>query len=312
MKTKTMKLFAMAFVMLTMLTLMTFSVSAIDSTGAKITTQPVGGELKNNVPVVLSVVAEVDEDESPGVTDVNYKWFKDGTEPENEISGATAATYSATAAGTYYVKVHSGAANEWLLSDPAYVTEYEEVVLTIPLKKTVEQKGTQAPGEETFKFELVDFSADIDFDLQKSEAKTSGKGDFAGEIKIVTSKAQVGNFSEGFIVREVKGTKEGWTYSDAIWFVRPQFSQSDDAISGYTFQKLLSVDQNISWEDEDFVSEMVFVNTYTANVAVTPTPDIPKTGENSNIPLMVVMMVIALCVLTLTVVSRKRKVRTTR
>ena len=73
MKTKTMKLFSTAFAILALFTLMTFSVSAIGSTGAKIITQPVGGEIKNNVPVVLSVDAEIDEDESPAATEVDYK-----------------------------------------------------------------------------------------------------------------------------------------------------------------------------------------------------------------------------------------------
>ena len=182
------------------------------------------------------------------------------------------------------------------------------------------KKGTQAPGEETFKFEVVGFQSDVDFDLQKSEAKADGKGDFAGEMKIVIPKAQIGNFCEGFIVRETKETKEGWVYSDAIWFVQPQLSPNSGAISGYKFQKLLSVDQAISLEDEDFVSEMVFVNTYTANASVTPTDptnprqpsDNPKTGDNSNIPLMMVMMFAGIGgLLIIGFTSRKRR-RSTR
>ena len=275
MKTKTLKLISVTVLALIVFAAMTFFASATNSSGATIITQPVGGEIVDGIPVVLSVVAEVDETESLSISsEVDYKWFKDGTEDENELSGENNATYSATEAGVYYVKVHSGAANMWLTSGPAYVTIYEPVTLTIPLKKTVDQKGTKVPGDETFRFELFNFSADASYDFIKNEVKTTGKGDFEGEISIVVSKTHLGSFSEGFFVREIKETKTGWTYSDAIWFVSPQLGNGPElSIEGYKFQEILSEDQLISWEDEDFVNEMVFVNTYTVAIAVAPTGD---------------------------------------
>ncbi|MBO4613701.1 MAG: T9SS type A sorting domain-containing protein [Bacteroidales bacterium] len=74
--------------------------------------QPIGGEICMGGSKTLSVTARTNQS---GIT---YQWYKDGA----AISGATAATYNATEAGTYYC----------LLNDGRATRQTNDAVITIP------------------------------------------------------------------------------------------------------------------------------------------------------------------------------------
>lgn len=209
------------------------------------------------------------------------------------------------------------------------------VSLTLPLVKKVTQGGAMTPGKETFKFEIFDIGnsdaesyADVTY---TAAVETNGKGDFEGELTITGSASQVESFiCEGFFVREVKGTAEGWTCSDAVWFVNREWIEAED--SGYTFTPILGGEASNGNPDgevepqmvlvvypatcevdelgekhyvpaEESVAKMSFENVYTAAAPAT----LAKTGDNTNAGLLVTALFISGLVVTGAVHGARRR-----
>ena len=100
-------------------------VSSTASTAPTITTQPASSSSTGTTATVLKVVAT-----GGGLT---YQWYRDGS----AISGATAASYSTTTAGVYYVavsnslgKVSSSEATLTILVDPVITVQPQAVSIT--------------------------------------------------------------------------------------------------------------------------------------------------------------------------------------
>ena len=160
----------------------------------------------------------------------------------------------------------------------------------IPFTKTVKLGGNTAPGTTDFTIAVCDVNAhglsyypDVKY---TATVTTTGAGSYEGKLIISGPATQVGEFiSEGFYVREVKGDLSGWTYSDAVWCVKPVQLESGSQMQIYPAK--LEKTPNGEFYDvinnADAVGKMTFENTYTYNTSYT-TPDVkpissPKTFD---------------------------------
>lgn len=108
-----------------------------------------------------------------------------------------------------------------------FTNTYTENLRTveIPFTKTVKLGGNTAPGKTDFTIAVCDVNAhDLSFYPNvkyTATVTTTGAGNYDGKLIISGPATQVDEFiSEGFYVREEKGSLSGWTYSDAVWFVK--------------------------------------------------------------------------------------------
>ena len=158
---------------------------------------------------------------------------------------------------------------------------------------------------------VTKLSSFIFFDFGHSEAAdhveivadtitTNGKGDFEGVLKLKLTKKGYLNenyLDEGFYVKEVIETAEGWTYSTAVWYVVPNFNGV-----GWIFYVV--EDGNVNPDEKD---EMIFTNSYKANEEnivpeKQPTVQSPQTGDNNALFALSIALLLSLAFL----VFRKR------
>ena len=103
---------------------------------------------------------------------------------------------------------------------------------------------------------------------------------------------------EGFYVKEVIETAEGWTYSTAVWYVVPNFNGV-----GWIFYVV--EDGNVNLDKKD---EMIFTNSYKASNPVIeedekqPTVQAPQTSDNNALFALSIALLLSLAFL----VFRKR------
>lgn len=145
----------------------------------------------------------------------------------------------------------------------------------IPFTKTVKLGGNTGPGKTDFKLEIFDIgngNADDYKDVTYTAAvTTNGAGSYNGELVISGPAAQVRQFvCEGFFVREVKNNYSGWTYSDAVWNVMPEYQVNN----GVPPMKIYLTKYT---EEATAAERMTFENTYTYNTSYT-TPDVKPTS----------------------------------
>ena len=175
----------------------------------------------------------------------------------------------------------------------------------IPFTKTVKLGGNTGPGKTEFKLEIFDIgngSADGYKDVTYTAAvTTNGAGSYNGELVISGPAAQIRDFvSEGFFVREVKNNYSGWTYSDAVWFVKPEYQVNN----GVPPMKIYLTKYT---EEATAAERMTFENTYTYNTSYI-TPDLKPTSSPKTFDAGVALYgVSALLSLTGTALVIKRK-----
>ncbi|MCL2504138.1 MAG: hypothetical protein FWE94_06035 [Coriobacteriia bacterium] len=243
----------------------------------EIVAQPQGGGIELGESLSLSVTAKLREGaQVPTGAEISYQWYN----ADGEITGATTSTLSVREPGTYYVEAWAerDAGGERARSNDAVVTMY----IDVPLIKLVEQDGDVAPGAETFRFEIFEMSAQSQYTLLSDSIQTDGEGDFEGALRIsFTSLDDLRNLAEGFKVREIAETKDGWEYSDAEWYVGLTI---DPDVSSVDFFFCEVIDGNPQMNDPQ--EAMLFVNTYTAADAAdadkSDAADVPQTGDHAN------------------------------
>lgn len=101
-------------------------------------------------------------------------------------------------------------------------TRYE-----IPFTKTVTLGGNTAPGQATFELEIFDVGVgameEHANDLCTATVTTNGAGSKDGILVISGDANSVeALICEGFYVREKKSGAANWSYSDEVWFVKPE------------------------------------------------------------------------------------------
>ena len=161
--------------------------------------------------------------------------------------------------------------------------------LKIPFSKTVTLGGNTAPGQTDFTLEIFNIkngNKDEYKDVTYTAAvTTNGARSYVGELVISGREDQIRAFvSEGFYVREEKGSLSGWTYSDAVWHVMPEKRVESGVPPMKIYPtKLEKTDDGEFYVDGDPVEKMTFENIYT--YSTTPIrrekPNTPETTISS-------------------------------
>ena len=188
--------------------------------------------------------------------------------------------------------------------------EAGSVRIEVPFKLTVKKTGEMDPGKETFKFAVERFGAPVDVVLVQDTVETNGEKTYEGKFVFTISANQAGNLSEGFVIRQVKGNAEGWTYDEMKFHAIPRFVDSHTNVASWRFLKF---DENAEPEYNNPIEEISFTNSYNAKKPVTPpTPqktESPKTGDSNMMVLWIALLFVSGAAMTgTTLYSRKKRV----
>ena len=155
----------------------------------------------------------------------------------------------------------------------------------VPFKLTVKKTGEMDPGQETFKFAVEKFGAPVTYTLVQDTVETNGEKTYEGKFIFTISEDQAGNLSEGFVIHQVKGNAEGWTYDENRFCAIPVFADSYDNVRGWVFLKF---DEKGELEYNDPMEEIGFTNSYSAKKPDTPPapqePDTPPAPQKPDTP----------------------------
>lgn len=180
----------------------------------------------------------------------------------------------------------------------------------VPFKLTVKKTGEMAPGQETFKFAVEKFGAPTTYAVVQDTVETNGEKTYEGKFIFTIRDDLAGNLSEGFVIRQVKGNAEGWTYDETKFYAIPLFVDSYENVGGWSF---FTFDQNNELEYNNPIREIGFTNSYNAKKPVTPPtpqkPESPKTGDSSMPGLWIALLFVSAASLTgTTLYFRKKRV----
>ena len=190
--------------------------------------------------------------------------------------------------------------------------EAGDIRIEVPFKLTVKKTGEKDPGKETFKFVVERFGAPVDVVLVQDTIETNGEKTYEGKFIFTIGANQAHNLSEGFVIRQVKGNAEGWTYDETKFYAMPMFADTYTNVAGWRF---LKYDENAELDSNNPIEEIGFTNSYNArNPVVPPTPQesespkSPKVGDSSMAGLWIALLFVSGAAMTgIVVYSRKRK-----
>ena len=187
--------------------------------------------------------------------------------------------------------------------------EAGNIRIEVPFKLTVKKTGEMDPGKETFKFALERFGATTEYTVVQDTVETDGEKTYDGKFVFTISANQAGNLSEGFVIRQVKGNAEGWTYDETKFYAMPMFADTYTNVAGWRF---LKYDENAELEYNNPIEEIGFTNSYNAKKPVTPPApqktESPKTGDSNMAGLWIALLFVSAASLTgTTLYSRKRR-----
>ena len=187
--------------------------------------------------------------------------------------------------------------------------EAGNIRIEVPFKLDVKKTGEMDPGKETFKFVVERFGAPVEYELVQDTVETKGEKTYEGKFIFTISANQAGNLSEGFVIRQVKGNAEGWTYDETKFYAIPTFDDTYTNVAGWRF---LKYDENAELDYNNPIEEISFTNSYNAKKPVTPPapqPESPETGDNSMTGLWIALLFISGAALTgTTLYFRKKRV----
>ena len=205
------------------------------------------------------------------------------------------------------------------IEDAIAALQYKDanyIKIEVPFKLTVKKTGEMDPGKETFKFAIERFGATTEYVLVQDTVETEGEKTYEGKFIFTIKENQAGNLSEGFIIRQVKGNAEGWTYDEAKFYAIPMFVDTYTNVAGWSF---LKYDENAELDYNNPIEEIGFTNSYSAKKPVVPSETTeptkpgtsdknPQTGDTSNMVLWIALLSISGgAAIGTTVVSRKKK-----
>ena len=295
---------------------------AVDSEGTEIDLLSSGTQyfaLYKNVHFITKAVYPVSFVVTPdGLTNVVVK--VNGQEVTGSVS---------LEAGTYPVEVTADnckayTGNITITADAATHTQTiamtylpaDYIKIEVPFKLTVKKTGEMDPGKETFKFAIERFGATTEYVLVQDTVETEGEKTYEGKFIFTIKENQAGNLSEGFVIRQVKGNAEGWTYDETKFYAIPMFADTYTNVAGWSF---LKYDENAELDYNNPIEEIGFTNSYSAKKPVVPSepteptkPDdtikSPQTGDTSNMVLWIALLLVSgSAAIGTTVVSRKKK-----
>lgn len=187
--------------------------------------------------------------------------------------------------------------------------EAGNIRIEVPFKLDVKKTGEMDPGKETFKFVVERFGAPVEYVLVQDTVETEGEKTYDGKFVFTISANQAGNLSEGFVIRQVKGNAEGWTYDETKFYATPMFADTYTNVAGWRF---LKYDENAELDYNNPIEEIGFTNSYNAKKPVTPPApqktESPKTGDSNMAGLWIALLFVSTASLTgTTLYSRKRR-----
>ena len=170
---------------------------------------------------------------------------------------------------TMSLEIHTPGNDDYSRS-AEFINTYTGTTVEIPFTKTVKLGGNTAPGKTDFTLEIFNIgngAKDKYKDVTYTAAVTTpGAGNHEGKLIISGPADQIREFvCEGFYVREVNNKLSGWTYSNAVWNVVPEY-QVDNGVPP---MKIYLTEYT---EEATAAERMTFENTYTRNTSYT-TPD---------------------------------------
>ena len=183
-----------------------------------------------------------------------------------------------------------------------------ELTIEIPFSVVVKKTGDLDPAKETFTFKMFDLGyADTIYTVEGLTVETNGVNTYTGKLVIKVKESQFGNLSEGFKFAQVKGSADGWTYDETVYYIAPQISNT-----GVTSFVIFPGDDG--WGNTT-LEKVEFTNSY--NKAQEPSQpggneddkpsDNPQTGDNSMMWLWVALLFVSGCgVVVTTVLGKKR------
>ena len=214
------------------------------------------------------------------------------------------------------ITVTADAATHTQTISMTYLTA-DYIKIEVPFKLTVKKTGEMDPGKEAFKFAIERFGATTEYVVVQDTVETEGEKTYEGKFIFKIKENQAGNLSEGFVIRQVKGNAEGWTYDETKFYAIPMFDDTYTNVVGWSF---LKYDENAELDYNNPIEEIGFTNSYNAKKPVTPPasqePDTPpaqqnskspKTGNSSNLIGWLVALFVSGGVLTGVTVFDKRK-----
>lgn len=205
------------------------------------------------------------------------------------------------------------------IEDAIAALQYKDadyIKIEVPFKLTVKKTGEMDPGKETFKFAIERFGATTEYVLVQDTVETEGEKTYEGKFIFTIKENQAGNLSEGFVIRQVKGNAEGWTYDETKFYAIPMFADTYTNVAGWSF---LKYDENAELDYNNPIEEIGFTNSYSAKKPVVPSepteptkPDdtikSPQTGDTSNMVLWIALLLVSgSAAIGTTVISRKKK-----
>ena len=221
----------------------------------------------------------------------------------------------------------------------------EEITLTIPYKTTVVQKGNVKPGETLFNLEFINgdgtpmnIGEEGSFKNVKVTASvtTNGAGDYPAKMTITGTFELLNDLlEEGALVRQIDDGKKGWIYDDAVWalFMKKNTGNEDGEIAemavsddpnDYVAAGYSAVIYPTTYEDKNYSidlneADMSFENVYDVSTYVeydgaaggdsdkNNDSDSAKTGDDTNLVLWIVLMLLAGAGITGTTIYTRRK-----
>ena len=177
--------------------------------------------------------------------------------------------------------------------------EAGKIRIEVPFKLTVKKTGEMDPGKETFKFVIEDFCAPVDFVLVQDTIDTNGEKTYDGKFIFEIPENMVRYLAEGFVIRQVKGNAEGWTYDETKFYAMPMFADTYANVADWRF---LKYDENAEPDYNNPIEEIGFTNSYYAKKPETPPtppkPGAPETGETSMAVLWIALLFVSGAALT--------------
>ena len=145
--------------------------------------------------------------------------------------------------------------------------------------------------------------------MVQDTVETEGEKTYDGKFVFTISANHVHNLSEGFVIRQVKGNAEGWTYDETKFYAIPIFADSYSNVASWRF---LKYDENAEFDYNNPIEEIGFTNSYNAKKPVTPPApqktESPKTGDSNMVGLWIALLFVSAASLTgTTLYSRKKK-----
>ena len=205
------------------------------------------------------------------------------------------------------------------IEDAIAALQYKDanyIKIEVPFKLTVKKTGEIDPGKETFRFAIERFGAITEYVLVQDTVETEGEKTYEGKFIFTIKENQAGNLSEGFVIRQVKGNAEGWTYDETKFYAIPMFADTYTNVAGWSF---LKYDENAELDYNNPIEEIGFTNSYSAKKPVVPSEPTeptkpgtsdknPQTGDTSNLALWIALLLVSgSAAIGTTVVSRKKK-----